>query len=89
MIRRFNPARLSRLSKFLNSKHGKRTCSAIYPDNYGLSVPCRLSEKEIEAIKRVLVDFVLRVSVDDDRDRHVSEIEILPAVLNTLLDNFT
>ena len=83
MIRRFNPARLSRLSKFLHSKHGKRTCPAI-PEN-----PRKLSEKDFEAIKHALVDFVLRVSVDGERDRYTDEVEILPAVLNTLLDNFT
>lgn len=83
MIRRFNPNRLSRLSKFLHSTHGKRTCPAIHEN------PRKLSEKDFQAIKHALVDFVLRVSADDERYRHMVEVEVLPAVLNTLLDNFT
>ncbi len=84
MIRRFNPTRrLYRLSKFSHSKHGKSICP-VKCDN-----PHRLSEMELANIKHALVDFVLRVSVEDERERYTSEIEILPAVLDTLLDNFT
>ena len=86
MIRRFNPTRrLYRLSKLSYSKHGKSICPVI-SDN-----PRRLSELELANIKHALVDFVLRVSgIDDDtRERHTSEVAVLPAVLETLLDNFT
>ena len=82
-IRRYNTAKIFRLSKFRQKTHGKSICPASFDDTR------KLSAQETENIKHALVDFVLRVSTENDKGRYTSEIEILPAVLDTLLDNFT